>query len=301
MKLVRLRAPQVKSKISYHFFALTCVSGWSVAYVFTRLALVHFSVYSLGFLRYAVASVVLAALMPVLKIRPPAPRDLWKFAASGATGFFLYMITFNKGAAIETSATSSIIIATAPVITAMLSGAVYKEKLKIFQWIAIVVEFAGLLILTLWDGVMSVGRGIPWLLSAALSVSVFNMQQRHLIKSYTGLQASIFSIFAGTLMLSVFTPAAIGELMTASPKYLFYLALLGIVPSALSYVTWSIAIERAQGVSKISNYMFVTPVLASVLGFFIASERPDLGTIIGGGTILFGIFIFNGGFQSKRN
>ena len=216
----------MKRKISYHFFALTCVSGWSIAFVITRLALEHFSVYSLGFLRYAIASAVLAAAVPILNIRPPAPRDIWKFAAAGATGFFLYVLTFNKGAATETSATSSVIIATAPVITALLSNAVYREKLKMFQWSAIVIEFAGLLVLTLWNGVMSVGKGIPWLLAAALSVSLFNLQQRHLVKSYTGLQSSIFSIFAGTLMLSVFAPAAVGELMTASPKHLFYLALL---------------------------------------------------------------------------
>ena len=291
----------MKSKISYHFFALICVFGWSLAYVFTRLALGHFSVYSLGFLRYAIASAVLAAAMPVLKIRPPASRDIWKFAAAGAAGFFLYMLTFNKGTATETSATSSVIIATAPVITALLSIAVHKEELKMFQWAAIVVEFAGILILTLWNGIMSVGPGIPWLLGAALVLSVFNLLQRHLVKSYTGLQASIFSIFAGTLMLAVFAPAAISELTTASVEYLFYITLLGVLPSAVSYVSWSVAIERAPGTSQVSNYMFVTPLLATIIGFLIAGERPDPGTITGGAAILFGVFIFNGGLQRKNS
>lgn len=274
--------------------------GWSLSYVFTRLALRHFSAYSLGFLRYIIASAVLAAVMPILKIRLPAPRDIWKFAAAGAVGFFAYMITFNKGAAIETSATSSVIIATAPVLTAILSSSVYKEKLKIFQWAAIVVEFAGILILTLWNGVMSVGPGIPWLIASALVLSVFNLLQRDLIKSYTGLQASVFSIFAGTIMLAIFAPAAVAELTTATPEYLFYIVLLGVLPGAVSYVMWSVAMERAPGTSQVSNYMFVTPLLATVMGFLIAGEYPDLGTVIGGAVILFGVYIFNGKFAAKK-
>ena len=289
----------MKSKLSYHFFAFISAFGWSLSYVFTRLALRHFSAYSLGFLRYAVASAALVIVMPVFNIRPPALRDIWKFAAAGAAGFFIYMVTFNKGAAAETSATSSVIIATAPVITAALSSAVQHEKLKIFQWAAMVVEFAGILILTLWNGVMSVGPGIPWLLVSAFVLSIFNLLQRDMVKSYTGLQASIFSIFAGTLMLSVFAPAAVEELASAAPEYLFYIILLGLLPSALSYVMWSVAMERAPGTSQVGNYMFVTPLLASAMGFLIAGERPDLGTVIGGAVILIGVYIFNGKFASK--
>lgn len=41
--------------------------------------------------------------------------------------------------------------------------------------------------------------------------------------------------------------------------------------------------------------MFITPFLASTLGFALAGEYPDLPTIIGGGIILSGVFLFNFG------
>jgi drug/metabolite transporter (DMT)-like permease len=283
----------VQRRISYHFFAVVTIFGWSLAYVYTRLALAHFSAYSLGFIRYLIASLLLAAAMPALGIKPPARRDLWKFAASGAAGFFVYMITFNKGAATETSATSSVIIATSPVMTALLSSFINKEKLSARQWTAIAVEFSGILILTLWNGVFSVGLGIPWLLASALVLSVFNMLQRDLVRTYTGLQASVFSILAGAAMLSVFAPAGVRELASASSEYVFYAVLLGVLPSAVSYVSWSVAIERAPSTSHVSNYMFVTPFLAALLGFLIAGECPDIGTVTGGVVILAGVFMFN--------
>ena len=284
--------------ISYHFFALVTIFGWSLAYVYTRLALTHFSAYSLGFIRYMIASLLLAAAMPSRGIQPPARRDLWKFAASGAAGFFVYMITFNKGAAMETSATSSVIIATSPVMTALLSSLIHRERLSPLQWAATAVEFSGILVLTLWNGVFSVGRGIPWLLASALALSVFNMLQRDLVRTYTGLRASVFSIFAGAAMLLVFAPAGVRELASASREHFFYAVLLGVLPSAVSYVSWSMAIERAPGASHVSNYMFVTPFLAALLGFLIAGERPDLGTVTGGAVILTGVFMFN--FRARR-
>jgi drug/metabolite transporter (DMT)-like permease len=259
------------------------------------MALRHFSVYSLGLLRYIIASAILLVLAPMLGVRRPAFKDAPKFAFAGAIGFFLYMIVFNKGSAMETAATASIILATAPVITSLMSWAFFREKLSAIQWAAIAVEFSGILTLTLWNGVLSTGRGIPWLIAAACLLGTFNLQQRKLVKIYSGLQASIFSIFFGTAMLAVFAPSAFEEARQAEPVFLYYAAVLGIFSSALAYVTWSVAIERAPGASHVSNYMFLTPFVASLLGFLIAGEIPGMGTLTGGAIILFGVFLFNFG------
>ncbi|MDR3280392.1 MAG: DMT family transporter [Synergistaceae bacterium] len=283
----------MKYKGGYHVYAVVTILCWSLAYVYTRAALTHFSAYSLGFLRYILASFILIIVAAVKKIRPPAARDIWKFVSSGAVGFFLYMITFNKGSATETAATGSVIVATAPVITAIMSAILYKEKLCLSQWAAISIEFAGILVLMLHNGVMSMGRGIPWLIVAAFSLGTFNLQQRYLTKTYTGLQSSIYSIFAGTLMLAMFAPGALRELGTSSAGSLGSVVLLGVFSSAIAYVTWSIALERAPETASVSNYMFLTPFVSSLLGFLVLSEIPDLGTVIGGAMILSGVFIFN--------
>ncbi|MDR1916869.1 MAG: DMT family transporter [Synergistaceae bacterium] len=286
---------------SFHLYAIITIIGWSIAYVFTRMALRHFSAYSLGFLRYALASAVLAIAACVFRIHPPERKDWGLIAASGAAGFFLYMITFNTGSMTETSATSSVIIAIAPIVTALLGRVFYGETLFPLQWFAIIIEFVGILILTVRDGHFSVGVGILWLLLSSLCLGVFNLLQRKLTKTYTGLRASIYSIFAGTAMLAVFIPGALRETGAAAPEYLFYVAMLGIFSSAMSYVSWSMAIERAPHTSSVSNYMFITPLLAAVLGFMIANEMPDWNTIAGGAVILFGVFLFNlGGGTSAR-
>jgi uncharacterized membrane protein len=105
---------------SYHPYAFTAIFCWSLAYVFTRLALGHFSPLSLGFLRCLFASVVLGAVGFRTGMKLPRREDLKYFAAAGAAGFFIYLTAFNKGIVTVNSATSSIIISSAPVLTALL-------------------------------------------------------------------------------------------------------------------------------------------------------------------------------------
>ena len=288
-------------KNSFHPYAIVTILFWSLAYVFTRLTLQYFSAFSLGFLRYMIASCTLLIVAFSTKMQLPRHVDLVWFFVSGGVGFFFYMIAFNQGQAAVTAATGSVIIATVPVITALMARFVYEEKLQAFQWVAILIELTGVTVLTLMNSVFSVNTGLLWLFLAALALSVYNLIQRRLTKNYTALQASTYSIFFGTLLLAIFAPGAFRELSGAPAVQYLYLAILGVCSSAVAYVSWAKAFSKAKQTSQVSNYMFVTPFLTSVLGFLIAGEVPDRATLCGGGIILIGILIFNFGGKLHRS
>lgn len=280
-------------KKSYHFYAIITIIFWALAFVFTRLGLQYFDVYSLSFLRYLVASITLLVIICFIKINRPKKEDLFSFILSGALGFFLYVILFNKGTALVSAATSSIIIATVPVFTALLATFFYKEKLKIYQWIAIGIEFMGILVLTLMNGSFSINEGILWLLIAALCLASYNILQRKLTKTYSALQASTYSIFFATIMLCIFLPGSINKAIHAPLIQMLYVLILGVFSSAIAYIAWAKAISLAEKTTYVSNYMFVTPFLTTILGFIMINEIPDKATILGGIIILSGLFIFN--------
>ena len=283
----------MKFKGSFHPYAITTIIFWSFAYVLTRLALKHFTAFPLGFLRYLFASGTLLVMALATKMKAPRRSDLKLFAVSGALGFFLYMMMFNMGSMTVTASTASIVIATVPVITAVLAGIVYKERLGGIQRAAIAVEFGGILILTLSNGIFSVNRGLIFLLIAAFSLSGYNILQRKLTKTYTPLASSAYGIFAGTLMLSLFAPTAVGELKTAAPAQVMYVLAMGVFSSAIAYIAWAKAFSKAEKTSSVSNYMFLTPFLTSVLGFVMAGETPEPHAVAAGAVILSGVLIFN--------
>lgn len=290
----------MKWKNSSHPYAMVTIVFWSLAYVLTRLTLQYFSAFSLGFLRYLIASCALIVFAITQRMKFPNRRDLPWFLLAGCMGFFLYMIAFNQGQATVTAATASIVIATAPLITALLAHFIYREKLKLFQWLAIGIEFIGVGVLTLMNGTLSVNTGLIWLFLAAAALSIYNLLQRRLTRKYTALQSSTYSILLGTCLLAVFAPASIREISGVPMIQLFYLAVLGICSSAIAYVSWAKAFSKAKQTSQVSNYMFITPFLTSIFGFLLAGEVPDQATLIGGSIILSGVFLFNFGSKLRQ-
>ena len=287
---------------SHHPYAAVTILCWSLAYVFTRLTVGYFSAFSLGFLRNLIAACVLLAVAVMTRMGLPRRWELPWYLASGAVGIFLYMIAFNLGQAAVSAATASVVIATVPVITALLARIVYRERLRPRQWAAIAAELLGVVVLTVLNGELSLNGGLLWLFLAALAMSVYNLLQRRLTRSASSLQVTTYSIFVGAILLTAFAPGAFRELAAAPPAQYGCLAVLGLGSSALGYLSWAKAFSRAQKTSQVSNYMFLTPFVTSILGFFIAGEVPDRATVLGGGIILLGMLLYqSGGTPSAKD
>lgn len=285
---------------SYHFYAVITIVGWALAFVLTRLALAHIQDISLGYFRNVIASIVLIFVIAFMKLKVFDFKDLLKFIGSGACGFFLFMLTFNKGAQSVTAATSSVVLATVPIFTALLASVFYAEKLKWIQWGAIAIQFVGMIILTNGQGGLSVNTGVFWLLLAALSLSVYNIIQKQLTQKYTSLQVSVYSILLGTLPFLFYTPQIIVDLPNFTPIVWISVIIMGVFSSAIAYISWAKAFSLAEKTSQVSNYMFVTPLLATIFGIFLIQEIPDRNFIIGASVILLGLILFNKGNQLFR-
>lgn len=277
---------------NYHVYAWTTIVMWALSHIWIRVALTHFSVFSLGFLRYFCASVTLILLGCFVKIPLPEKKDAPWFFLCGATGFFLYMICYNIGAKTTTVATSGVILSTAPVFTVLLSIVFLKEKITLIQWLAVGMEFVGILLITAYGTVFQINIGVLWLLLAALSLSVYNLVQKKLTTKYSALQSTTYSIFAGTALLAIFLKPSIVQLQTAPREPIINILLLGIFASAVAYATWAKAFEKAQNTAQVSNYMFLMPLMTGVMGFWFFDEIPTLSTWVGGACILLGSVLF---------
>ena len=74
-----------------------------------------------------------------------------------------------------------------------------------------------------------------------------------------------------------------------------YVALLGVFSSAVAYCSWGKALSLAENASSVSNYMFITPFLTTLLGLWLAGEPLEPSTLIGGLLIIAGLALFRFG------
>lgn len=284
----------MSQKAKVNMLGFFTVFLWASAFPLTKVAMAHYTPNALGFVRCAVAAIFLLIIGILNHIRKPQKKDIPWFFLSGGLGFTLYMITFNTGIQTLTSATSSIIIATTPIMTAVVSSKCYGEKINKLGWFTIALAFIGVLILLLCDGVFSINIGLIWTICAAIVFCGYNILNRKLSSmGYTALEIVTYSMFCGAILLAVFSPQGVSQVITAAPKHILSVIYLGVIPSALAYFLWGKAMYLAEKTSEVTNFMFVTPLLSTALGFMLLKEIPNMGTFIGGSIIILSIILFN--------
>ena len=278
---------------SPHFYAFITVLCWAPTFVMSHMLAPYFSPAALGCLRYMLAAVILSSIIAFRKMKLPEWKDILYLAFAAVCGFSLYMIIFNHGTSMVTAATSSVIIAMAPVFTGILASILFGEKLRSLQWFAMGLQFAGVLVLVLAGNSFSFNAGALWLLLCAFMLGFYNIIQRRFAKKYPPFLVSAVTIILGGLELLWAMPQGIREFQAAPPQMRFYVIFMGIFASSIAYVTWTIAFSKAENTSQVANYSFVTPFFATLLGFLLNNEVPGASTIIGGLMILAGAVLFN--------
>lgn len=277
-----------------NIYASLTILIWATAFPVTRMIGDQIDQYALALIRCVSASVLLLAIGAFNKISIPKDRNTWiKIIVAGVCGFAIYIVVFSLGLHSITSATSSIIIALVPIMVAIGSRIIYKEKISISGWISIFTAFGGVVVLMCWNGVLSINAGALWTLSAAFLFFIYNMLTRELTKTLTSLEVITYAMTVAAIALLVFVPHSIGVIQTASTSAVLWAVYLGVLPSAVSYFFWAKAMDYADKTSSVTNFMFITPILATILGLIMLHEAPDAGTFIGGGIIIASLIVFN--------
>lgn len=257
----------------------------------------------IAFIRCLVAAVVLFIFWRIQPLRRyPSRKNILLFVLSGLSGFSIYLIFFTLGMNTVTSSESSVIIALTPVISAILSYILFKEKLTKIGWLATVIAFFGVAFLMLWGNGLSIKPGMLWTLAASILFAIYNIVNRKLAsQGYSALDIVTFSMIIAAISLIPVIPEAVSEIERASSMPVLLAIYLAVMPSALAYALWSKALSIADKTSSVTNFMFITPLFASVLGFIMLDEIPTIGTYIGGFIIISMVVLFNAAESRKGN
>ena len=284
---------EIYKKLTAKKCAFIAIFFWATAFVLTKVVLKEVDVTILGVLRYFFASIIVIFILIKKKIPLPKVKDIPAFIFAGFSGYAGYIVLFNIATLLSSPSTLSVINALAPAITAIVAYFIFNEKIKLIGWFSMGISFCGILILTLWDGALTVNKGILYMLAGCLLLSLYNISQRYLTKKYSSFDVSMYSILIGGILLVIYSPSSIANMSSISFISLILIIYMSIFPSIISYFFWTKAFELAKSTTEVTSFMFVTPVLATFMGMIILGDIPKLSTLIGGVVIILGMILFN--------
>lgn len=273
---------------------------WASAFPLIKIALQGMTPQSLTLARHLVASLAFLPFLALFRLRFwPERRDVLRLIALGSVGIATYHVALNFGQVYISAGATSLIIATAPAITALLAWRINRERLPWLGWLGTAVAFGGVLLIVLGDG--SVGRIHPaagLVLLAALVTSFFAVLQRRFLARYHAVELTAFVTWGGTLPLALlFSVGLLGEVASAGAPALWATLFLGVVPSAIAYTLFAVALQRAPA-PFVTSFLYLIPVVALLLSWWWLGETPSALMLVGGAVAVAGLTLIQ---RSRRS
>jgi drug/metabolite transporter (DMT)-like permease len=276
-----------------------CWAGWVVA---TRSGVTsHLRPFDIAFLRYFVASVILA---PVLYRQGFGLRQIGMtrtlVLVSGAgLPFLLISSTGMKFA--PTSDVGAVMIGTMPVFVAVLSAVINKEKfdaMRVAGLAAVVVGIVGIAAHGLFDLESGAWRGhILFLIAAALFAGYTVMFRRSGIGPWHA--AAIVNFYSLLFFAPLYFLTFGTQLLSAAPSEVMVQAVMqGVVSAIVALFFYGDAVRRL-GASRAAVLGSFTPVVAALLAMPMLGEFPSRLTWAAIVVVSVGVVLASGGFSRK--
>jgi drug/metabolite transporter (DMT)-like permease len=253
---------------------------------------------ALSISRLLVASVALALVAPFMGVRRPRSQDLPLIALCGLAGMTAYQLLLNGGERVVPPGTASLLVATAPIYSALLAVLFLGERSSRRRWTGSAIAFAGSSVIAATHG-LSFGGAALLVLGAAIVQAIYHTAQKPLLVRYTGFEVAVYAIWGGTLFSLPWAGSLAPALAHASGRALAATIFLGIAPSAIGFVLWAYATARMD-VGRVTTSLYLVPVAAIAISFLWLGDRPGLVTIGGGAVALVGVVIANTAGRAPR-
>ncbi|MBM3630571.1 MAG: DMT family transporter [Alphaproteobacteria bacterium] len=194
---------------------------------------------------------------------------------------FFYAINFVS---IEKANSLTFVV---PFITTILAIIFLKEKIYIHRIISLILGFIGMLII-IRPGIIEVSLGVYMILISSFLWGIVIIITKKLSKddsALTILSYQYIFMFLISFVFAIFNwqPPSLESLI-----YLFLAGLSGTIFHLTSYQAYKLV-----DVSLVQPYFFLVLVFASIFGYFIFKEIPDIYTWIGTGIIFTGALIIS--------
>lgn len=287
----------MKNKAIFSYLlALLVIFIWSVTFVSTKILLEYLSPTEILFYRYVIAYLLFFAASPKI-MWPLSFRDEAKFALAGFLGVTLYFLCENFALSFSTASNVSLLVATAPMLTGIVSHFLTKSEKITMKFI-----YGGLLgmagvFLIVFNGhfVLRLNPvGDILAIMAALSFALYSIIIRDLNRAvYSAAVITRKTFFYSLLSLLplLFTPLFEWDPGILIKKEVYgNLIFLGVFASALCFLLWNRVIWDL-GAVKANNLIYLSPPLAMISASAVLNERITIFAAGGGMLILLGVYL----------
>ena len=250
---------------------------WGSMGIFVRhLNSLGFSSIQVACLRLVTAGILFAL---ILLIKDPKgfkikARDIPLFLALGIVSILFFTCCYFTAIRIMTMSTAAILLYTSPIWVMILAIIFLKEKITVQKILALVLAFAGCVLVSGFGGKVTV-IGILVGLGSGLGYGLYSIFGTFALKKYTPFTVTCYTfLIAGAGSIVVSNPADLWAKISAVDNKLSLLGfvlLTSVVTAVIPFLLYTLGLNRTTA-GKAAVLATVEPAAATLFGFFIMKE-----------------------------
>jgi drug/metabolite transporter (DMT)-like permease len=259
---------------------------WGSMGIFVRhLNGLGFTSIQVACLRLTVAGMLFAL---ILLIKDPkgfkiSPRDIPLFLALGLVSILFFTCCYFTAIRLMTMSTAAILLYTSPIWVMILAIIFLKEKITLQKIIALVLAFAGCVLVSGFGGKVSV-TGILVGLGSGLGYGLYSIFGTFALKKYSPLTVTCYTfLIAGLGSIVVSNPVdLVAKISSVDNKLsLFgFVLLTSVVTAVIPFLLYTLGLNMTTA-GKAAVLATVEPAAATLFGFFVMKETVGPVAIAG--------------------
>ena len=285
-----------RSLLPYHLMTLFTVIVWGTTYVSTKVLIEHgLSPAEIMMLRFILAYVCIWFLSPK-KLFCRSWRDEGIMILLGMTGGSLYFIVENTALGITLASNVSLILCTAPLLSALLLRLFNKnEKLRSNLVYGAVLAMLGVAFVV-FNGhfILKLNPLGDFLaLMASLMWAFYSLLLKKVDCRYPTVLITRKVFFYGMLTILpyfIFRPMTMTLQMLAEPVIWMNLLFLAFVASLVCFILWNVAVKNIGPITA-TNYLYIQPIVTLITAAIAIHETITFLAIIGCVLIIGGVYV----------
>jgi drug/metabolite transporter (DMT)-like permease len=224
---------------------------------------------------------------------PLTTRDRVWLGVLGVVGHTMYQLFFVGGVALTAVSNGALIIGTTPVVVAMASAVMGRERIGWWHWVGALVSIVGIYFVV-GHGASFGGASFRGDLLVMLSVacwSAYTLGASRLTERHSPLYVTGITMAIGTVPYVILAlPQCLRVDWAGLPAWI-WVALIGsaVFALCLAYLIWYAAVQRI-GPARTSAYSNVVPIAAMSVAAIWLGEPISMTKALGAVAVLSGVF-----------
>jgi drug/metabolite transporter (DMT)-like permease len=273
--------------------AVGVVTVWGVNFAFLKVALEQFQPLAFNWLRFLGMLVLAWAVLAVRRSPAAPPRADWgRVLAAGLIGYTGYITVSIVGLGLTTAFSNALLIAAAPVFSALLLWAWRLETIGRSRALGLAVAFAGVFVFV--ADKLGAGARLGDLLSlaAAALYAAYTVLLKPLLARHPATSVTAWTLTAGAVPIFVICLPALLAQDWHRVQWTGWavLAWSMVGPVYVAWTLWSWVTARA-GVARTNAFMFLVPLTGGAASVVLTGESLGVAKMAGGALVLAGLVL----------